>query len=155
MTVLDNEGSVLDVFGTGGLDLDTEKLMNRIIDDLHPKQRAFVNDTETEIIGLSAGYGAGKTRSLCAKAVQLAVMNAGFTGAVMEPTGSLIRDIWQADFEQFLENYEIPYSYRASPLPEYILHLPMGDTKILCRSFENWSRIIGLKTVQSQLAIYL
>ena len=144
MTVLDNEGSVLDVFGTGGLDFDTEKLMSRIIDDLHPKQRAFVNDTETEIIGLSAGYGAGKTRSLCAKAVQLAVMNAGFTGAVMEPTGSLIRDIWQADFEQFLENYEIPYSYRASPLPEYILHLPMGDTKILCRSFENWSRIIGL-----------
>ena len=68
MTVLDNEGSVLDVFGTGKLDLDTEKLMNRIIDDLHPKQRAFVNDTETEIIGLSAGYGAGKTRSLCAKA---------------------------------------------------------------------------------------
>jgi hypothetical protein len=29
-------------------------------------------------------------------------------------------------------------------LPEYILHLPGGDTKILCRSFENWSRIIGL-----------
>jgi len=29
-------------------------------------------------------------------------------------------------------------------LPEYMLHLPGGDTKILCRSFENWSRIIGL-----------
>jgi hypothetical protein len=25
-----------------------------------------------------------------------------------------------------------------------MLHLPGGDTKILCRSFENWSRIIGL-----------
>jgi hypothetical protein len=76
--------------------------------------------------------------------VKLAALNVGFTGAVMEPTGSLIRDIWQNDFEQFLEHYEIPYSYRASPLPEYILHLPDGDTKILCRSFENWSRIIGL-----------
>jgi len=63
---------------------------------------------------------------------------------VMEPTGPLIRDIWQEDFDDFLEAYGIPYSFRASPLPEYVLHLPLGDTKILCRSFENWTRIIGL-----------
>jgi len=56
----------------------------------------------------------------------------------------LIRDIWQNDFDDFLEAYDIPYTFRASPLPEYMLHLPGGDTKILCRSFENWSRIIGL-----------
>jgi hypothetical protein len=74
----------------------------------------------------------------------LAAANQGFIGAVMEPTGPLIRDIWQNDFENFLEAYDIPYTFRASPLPEYMLHLPGGDTKILCRSFENWSRIIGL-----------
>jgi hypothetical protein len=74
----------------------------------------------------------------------LAAANQGFIGAVMEPTGPLIRDIWQNDFDDFLEAYEIPYTFRASPLPEYMLHLPGGDTKILCRSFENWSRIIGL-----------
>jgi hypothetical protein len=62
----------------------------------------------------------------------------------MEPTGPLIRDIWQTDFDDFLDAYGIPYTFRASPLPEYMLHLPGGDTKILCRSFENWSRIIGL-----------
>jgi hypothetical protein len=62
----------------------------------------------------------------------------------MEPTGPLIRDIWQNDFDDFLEAYDIPYSFRASPLPEYVLHLPGGDTKILCRSFENWTRVIGL-----------
>ena len=98
----------------------------------------------SQILGISAGYGAGKTRALCAKAVMLAAANQGFIGAVMEPTGPLIRDIWQNDFEEFLEAYEIPYTFRASPLPEYMLHLPGGDTKILCRSFENWSRIIGL-----------
>jgi hypothetical protein len=123
---------------------DTGDLLNRIRADLHPGQLAFVDDTATEIIGISAGYGAGKTRALCAKAVMLAAANQGFIGAVMEPTGPLIRDIWQNDFEQFLEAYEIPYTFRASPLPEYMLHLPGGDTKILCRSFENWSRIIGL-----------
>jgi len=123
---------------------DTTELISRIRSDLHPGQLAFVDDTSTQILGISAGYGAGKTRALCAKAVMLAAANQGFIGAVMEPTGPLIRDIWQNDFEQFLENYEIPYTFRASPLPEYMLHLPGGDTKILCRSFENWSRIIGL-----------
>jgi hypothetical protein len=123
---------------------DTTTLLTRIRADLHPGQLAFVDDTSTQIIGISAGYGAGKTRSLCAKAVHLAAANQGFIGAVMEPTGPLIRDIWQNDFDDFLEAYDIPYTFRASPLPEYTLHLPGGDTKILCRSFENWSRIIGL-----------
>ena len=123
---------------------DTAELLERIRADLHPGQLAFVDDATTQILGISAGYGAGKTRALCAKAVMLAAANQGFIGAVMEPTGPLIRDIWQNDFEQFLEHYEIPYTFRASPLPEYMLHLPGGDTKILCRSFENWSRIIGL-----------
>jgi hypothetical protein len=76
--------------------------------------------------------------------VHLAAVNQGFIGVVMEPTGPLIRDIWQSDFDDFLEAYDIPYTFRASPLPEYMLHLPGGDTKILCRSFENWQRIIGI-----------
>jgi len=131
-------------FMQAGTQQDTDQLLRRIKADLHPGQLAFVDDAATQIIGISAGYGAGKTRALCAKAVTLAAANQGFIGAVMEPTGPLIRDIWQTDFEAFLENYEIPYTFRASPLPEYMLHLPGGDTKILCRSFENWSRIIGL-----------
>ena len=125
-------------------DFDLDATLQQIHGDLHPGQLDFVADSSTEIIGVSAGYGAGKTRALCAKAVTLAAANQGFIGTVMEPTGPLIRDIWQTDFDSFLENYGIPYTFRASPLPEYVLHLPGGDTKILCRSFENWSRIIGL-----------
>ena len=68
----------------------------------------------------------------------------GFIGAILEPTNVLIRDIWQTDFEQFLEHYEIPYTFRASPLPDYTLHFQEGDSKLLCRSFENYTRIIGL-----------
>ena len=122
----------------------TVDILSKIKADLHPGQLAFVEDQTTEIIGLSAGYGAGKTRSLASKAVALAIANQGFIGIVMEPTGPLIRDIWQNDFDDFLEAYEIPYSFRASPLAEYVLHLPGGDTKILCRSFENWTRCIGI-----------
>ena len=127
-------GSVLHQLNYGNGNVDIPQLLAHIRSDLHPGQLAFVDDTSTQILGISAGYGAGKTRALCAKAVMLAAANQGFIGAVMEPTGPLIRDIWQNDFEQFLENYEIPYTFRASPLPEYMLHLPVGDTKILCRS---------------------
>jgi PBSX family phage terminase large subunit len=123
---------------------DTAATLERIRADLHPGQLAFVDDQTSSILGVSAGYGAGKTRALCAKAVHLAMANQGFIGVVMEPTGPLIRDIWQNDFDDFLETYDIPYTFRASPLPEYNLHLPGGDTKILCRSFENWTRIIGI-----------
>ena len=144
MSILTREGSVLDIAGSSGVSINIQELLENIRNDLHEPQKEFFDNSNTEILGLSAGYGAGKTRALCAVCVKLAALNVGFTGAVIEPTGSLIRDIWQNDFEQFLEHYEIPYSYRASPLPEYILHLPEGDTKILCRSFENWSRIIGL-----------
>ena len=143
MSILDiQEGGILESISSSNI--DCERIMEDIKNDLHPGQLDFVNDENTEIIGLSAGYGAGKTRSLCAKAVQLAMSNQGFTGAVMEPTAPLIRDIWQNDFETFLERYGIPYTLRQSPLPEYSLHLPDGESKILCRSFENWSRIIGL-----------
>ena len=134
----------LDIERDGGNAFDLESSLATIRADLHPGQLAFVDDHTTEILGVSAGYGAGKTRALCAKAVHLAAANQGFIGAVMEPTGPLIRDIWQNDFDDFLEAYGIPYTFRASPLPEYLLHLPGGDTKILCRSFENWTRIIGL-----------
>ena len=124
--------------------LDADQLLNRIKSDLHPGQLDFVSDQDSQILAISAGYGAGKTRALCAKTLALAIANQGFVGCVMEPTGPLIRDIWLNDFDDFLEQYEIPHTFRASPLPEYLLHLPGGDTKILCRSFENYQRIIGL-----------
>ncbi len=143
MSILNREGSVLDHIGSRYVDIDTDDLLDRIRTDLHPPQQQFF-DNQNEIVGLSAGYGAGKTRALCSMAVKLAAMNIGFIGAVMEPTAPLIRDIWQTDFELFLEQYEIPYTFRASPLPEYTLHFKEGDSKLLCRSFENWSRIIGL-----------
>ena len=143
MSILNREGSVLDHIGSHYTDIDTTELLTRIRNDLHPQQQLFF-DNQTEIVGLSAGYGAGKTRSLCAMALKLMAQNVGFIGAILEPTGPLLRDIWQTDFDQFLEYYEIPYSFRASPLPEYVIHLKEGDCKLLCRSFENWSRIIGL-----------
>ena len=146
MSILDvvPEGNVLQKLGEAHALQDANALLDRVKSDLHSGQLDFVSDQDSQILAISAGYGAGKTRALCAKTLALAIANQGFIGCVMEPTGPLIRDIWLNDFDDFLEHYEIPHTFRASPLPEYILHLPGGDTKILCRSFENYSRIIGL-----------
>jgi len=143
LSILSREGSVLDHIGSHSIDIDTNELLDRIRTDLHPPQQQFF-DNQSEIVGLSAGYGAGKTRALCSMAIKLAAQNIGYIGAILEPVAPLIRDIWITDFDQFLEHYEIPYSFRASPLPEYTLHFKEGDSKLLCRSFENYSRIIGL-----------
>jgi hypothetical protein len=137
-------GHVLQKLNQGKVGLNFEEVIEKMKHDLHPAQRDFATDNSTEILGLCAGYGSGKTRALICKTVFLAWLNQGFTGCVMEPTGPLIRDIWIHAFNSVLDDYELPYTFRASPLPEYILHFPGGDTRILCRSFENTSRIIGL-----------
>ena len=61
-------GNVLQQLNYGSGDVDMPDLLSRIRADLHPGQLAFVDDADTQIIGISAGYGAGKTRALCAKA---------------------------------------------------------------------------------------
>ena len=69
MSILSKEGSVLDRPGSAGISVDIDVLLERIRNDLHEPQRAFFDDNSTEILGLSAGYGAGKTRALCAACV--------------------------------------------------------------------------------------
>ena len=83
MSILSREGSVLDVRGSSAISLDVDELLEKIRNDLHEPQREFFDNSNTEILGLSAGYGAGKTRALCAVCVKLAALNVGFTGAVM------------------------------------------------------------------------
>ena len=98
-----------------------EGLKARLLEGLLPAQREFVEDTDHLILGLCAGFGAGKTRALCCKVVMLSMENPGKVGAVFEPTHILLRDVWMRSFDEFLEEYEIPFSFRVSPQPEYIL----------------------------------
>lgn len=121
-----------------------DQLRKRIRDDLLPYQQAVVDDTEHRIVGFVAGYGAGKSRTMCAWTVLLALDNPNTLGVMFAPTGPLVRDVVIRTMEDFLEHHDIPYEFRASPLPEFTLLLPEGPVNVLCRSMENWSRIIGL-----------
>jgi hypothetical protein len=106
-------------------------------------QHEFVTDITSTTVALIGGYGTGKSVSLCAKAIYLASLNIGFTGALLEPTGTMIRDILVPTMNDLLEQYKIPYDYRSSPLPEYTLRFKQGTSKILLRSAENYRRLVG------------
>jgi len=120
-----------------------EDFRARIMAGLLPAQSEFVKDTDTLILGLCAGFGAGKTRALCAKVCILCLDNPGTVMAVFEPTHILLRDVWMRSFDDYLEEYDIPHDFRVSPQPEYIVHTPTGSTTVLCRATETWNRIRG------------
>jgi len=123
---------------------DSDAIRQRILADLLPYQQAVCEDREHRIIGMVAGYGSGKSRTMCAWTVLLSLDNPNTLGVMFAPTGPLVRDVVIRTMEDFLEQYDIPYEFRASPLPEFKLLLPEGPVSVLCRSMENWSRIIGL-----------
>lgn len=119
-------------------------LREKILDSLLPGQRAVCEDIEHRTVAFVAGLGAGKTRCLAAWITLLAIDNPGTKGAAFAPTGALVRDVVQGALEEFWDEMGVDYTYRASPLPEYLLRTPAGSTLVLCRSMENWARIIGL-----------
>ena len=94
-------------------------------------------------IGISAGYGSGKTYCAHAVAVKMAALNQGFVGCVMEPTSDMVRRIWAPKFEDFLDSFGIPYTPRVAPYVSHTLHFPGGDSTLLGLSFENYQRIVG------------
>ena len=120
-----------------------EEFRAKIMAGLLPAQREFVEDKEHLIVAMVAGFGSGKTRALCARAVLAALDLPGTVMAVFEPTAVLLRDVFCRAFDDFLEEYDIPYDFRVSPLPEYRVHTPSGSTTILCRATETWNRIRG------------
>jgi PBSX family phage terminase large subunit len=120
-----------------------EELRSRIYECLLPPQKEFVDDTDTKILGYCAGFGAGKTFALCAKAIFLGMDNPNTTAAVFEPTNIMLRDVWLRAFDSFLEEFKIEYDFRVSPQPEYVMHLPRGPVTLLCRATETYNRIRG------------
>ena len=121
-----------------------EGLRQRILDGLLPYQRPICEDTENRMVAFCAGYGAGKTRTMCAWATCLAIDNPNTVGVLFAPTGPLVRDVVIRSLEDYWAELGVEYEFRASPLPEFKVLLPSGPVSILCRSMESWTRIIGL-----------
>ena len=127
---------------TGDQD-EAAAIRQQVMDGLLWYQQPIVNDTDHRMVAFVAGYGAGKTRTLCAWATIMSLDNPGCIGVLFAPTGPLVRDVLIRSLEDYWTELGINFEYRASPLPEFRLFLPMGVATVLCRSMENWSRIIG------------
>ena len=107
-------------------------------------QKKFLEDTTTRHLGLVAGFGAGKSYSLTVKMLQLALDNPGCTGIALEPTYTMISDILAPQMTELWDDWGIKYEfYRGAA--EVLVHCPGGEvSKILLRSFENYTRLRGI-----------
>ena len=111
---------------------------------LLPAQKDFIEDNTTLILGLVAGFGAGKSRSLVCKICIDAADNPGTVMAVFAPTHILLRDTICRSLDDFLEEMEIEHEFRVSPQPEYKIYTPTGSVTLICRATETVNRIRGL-----------
>lgn len=107
-------------------------------------QYEFVTNVETRYLGLIGGYGAGKTKAFCYKAIHIASLNVGHTGVLLEPTNTMVKDVLIPEFEECLIECGVPYKFKASPLPQFTVRFESGETTILFRSAENYRRLAGL-----------
>ena len=144
MSFLDTlkQGHVLS--GNGLYELPSaNEVINKIKNNLLPHQEKFCEDTKHRKLALVCGFGAGKTYALVSKSFMLAAMNVGHISAVFEPTSPMLRDILMRTMNDLLEEWQIPYTFRASPLPEYVLSFQEGTHTILLRTILTYQRLRG------------
>ena len=144
MSILDTvqPGKVLYEIGAYNLPT-TQETIERIYQGLLPHQAKFCQDMDHRKLALVCGFGAGKTYALCSKAVMLACLNIGHVSAVFQPTAPMLRDILIRTFNELLDQWQIPYTFRASPLPEYQLSWEEGTHTILLRTMLTYQRLRG------------
>ena len=120
-----------------------DELRERILDACLPAQREFLADEEHRILGYIGGFGSGKSWALAAKLIFLGLRNPGCTLMAVEPSFPMIRTVLIPAMDAALMQFDIEYSFRVSPQPEYRLSLPTGMVTILCQSALNYARIRG------------
>ena len=144
MSILETvkQGHIL--HGEGLFELPSVKeVQAKVNKDLLPHQEKFCSDTKHRKLALVCGFGAGKTYALVSKSIILASMNVGCISAIFEPTAPMLRDILMRTMNELLEEWEIPFTFRASPLPEYQLQFKEGIHTILLRTILTYQRLRG------------
>jgi PBSX family phage terminase large subunit len=110
---------------------------------LLPHQYTLLQDDHTKILGMTAGYGSGKTYSAARKAVDLALKNPGHDGIITEPNFPLLTQILIPELKTALEFYNMEYEYKAGESIFYV-NINGLETRIICKSMESYERLIGI-----------
>lgn len=111
--------------------------------DALPHQVELFNDVTTKILGMTAGFGSGKSWSAARKAVQLALLNPGCDGIVTEPTIDLLKKIMYPELETALREAGLRFRFVKQDRIFYV-RIKGRTTRILCDSMENYTRLIGV-----------
>lgn len=117
---------------------------------LLPHQFDLLSDDTTPILGLCSGFGGGKTFAATRKACDLAIKNPGVDGIMTEPNFPLLTQILYPEMKQALSDFAIPYLFNKS---EGIFYCQIAgkETRIICKSLENYDRLIGLNAAWAVL----
>lgn len=110
---------------------------------LLPHQYQLIKDTDTKILGLVSGFGAGKTFAVARKAVMLAMANPGCDGIVTEPNFPLLTQILIPELKTALDYFGINYEYKAGESIFYC-QIDGEETRIIAKSMEGYERLIGV-----------
>ena len=70
-------------------------------------------------------------------------MNIGNVSALFEPTHAMLIDILVRTCNELFDQWQIPFSYRASPLPSFTLEFEEGTHTILLRTMLTYQRLRG------------
>ena len=116
---------------------------------LLPHQYQLMQDDWTRILGMTAGYGSGKTYTAARKAVDLAMKNAGEDGIITEPNFPLLTQILIPELKTALEFFGLTYEYKAGESIFYVKIFDHDDkvfkeTRIIAKSMESYERLIGI-----------
>lgn len=110
---------------------------------LLPHQFELIADTTTRVIGLTSGFGGGKTFAVARKAVDLLLKNPGFDGICTEPNFPLLTQILIPELKAALDFFGIPYKLNKSDMIFYCM-VQGKETRIICKSLEDYGRAIGI-----------
>ena len=108
-----------------------------------PLSVSFWRTRASDSSAISEALVRGKSFALAAKLIFLGLRNPGGTLMACEPTFPMIRTVLVPAIDMALDQWDIEYSFRASPQPEYTISLPTGPVTIYCQSAENYQRIRG------------
>lgn len=105
-----------------------------------------ITDFTHQYQAFCGGYGAGKSYVMLSKVCLWASMNPHLSSVIMGPTFSELSLYTTGDFEDILEELEIPYTCVKYPFPKYVLEFEDGDHTVRMLSIENTNRLKGFKT---------
>jgi hypothetical protein len=121
--------------------------------ELLPHQIELMNDTSSKILGISAGYGSGKTFIVARKTLQLAALNPGTDIIVCEPNFPLLVQILLPELHAALREAGLAYTYKATEQTFYVAlaktdpntgEEKIVENRLICKSLENYDRLIGI-----------